>query len=151
MRKLITTTLLLCLCGYAIANTANDWPLGSAMYSALLATNERNTYETKSDQILKEIYLAINNDYQNNLIKEKVKALKAYSQSACNIVGASSSAGGSWPSTYVEKCKRGIVYHYYRSLKNALNCIKPQISKKSYFSPNDKIACMLQTLNLKFF
>jgi hypothetical protein len=151
MRKLITPILLLHFCGYAIANTVSDWPLGSAMHSALLIVNEKNTYEAKSHQILKEIYLAIDDDYQNNLIKAKVKALKTYSQSACAIIGASSGAGGSWPSTYMEQCERGVAYQYYRDLKNALSCIKYTISKGLYFLPSKKISCTVQTLNTKFF
>ena len=150
MNKRIAMTLLSVLVGYSTIANCEEWPSGSAMYSGSLAVHEKVYFQEKSDNILEKIYTKIPEEYQEDVIKKQVQALRNYADSACLIVGMSSGAGGSWPSTYSVRCEAGIAFQHYKSLKNSLKCIE-RVEEQSYIFPGEKLNCVIQSLNTKFF
>lgn len=132
------------------ATEGREWPEGSAMHTGGLLVAEMEAYQQKSDSILNRIYQKIDDEYHNQTIQKQVAAFREYAASACHIVGVSSGAGGSWPSTYSVRCQQGIAYDHYRSLKRSLACIE-RLEQAAYVFPGERMNCVIQTLNMKFF
>ena len=127
-----------------------SWPPGSALHTASIFSEEQHGYEKKTDAMMHLIYANIDDVDINRAIKSQITAWHKYKEAACAVIGLSTGAGGSWPTTYTVGCERGLSYDRHFATKNALQCIKRTEKDKGTLS-YEKIACLIQTFNVKLF
>ncbi len=136
--------LLLPLLSYAKVECTERpecWPDGSAMQQGLLhAERERKAEErlAKMHVQLVELVSDTGNDQQNERIISALGtqqlAWHKYVAEECELVGALTGAGGTWPSTYARKCSANHTEQRLRRVSSAVQCIKKLAPQDRQFS-----------------
>lgn len=113
------------------------WPEGSAMHTGLMLVEKLE----KADVILQREHEALVNlvaasgDPQGadgrmiSALKAQQAAWLQFRSSECELIGSLTGAGGSWPSTYANKCEVNLTDARIRRVDSAIKCIE-KISKE---------------------
>ncbi|MGQ0751419.1 MAG: hypothetical protein ACT4PS_12855 [Betaproteobacteria bacterium] len=134
-QRALLVTLLVCMsCGALGAESG--WPPGSAMAVGAEYVKERDRYarlvERKQAELTDVVSKAASfesggKQYTDrrlvNAIESLHKAWRSYFVHECELIGALSGAGGTWPSTYAVRCEANLMYRRYRRLNHAIRCI----------------------------
>ncbi len=123
-----------------------DWPEGSAMHTGLLYKkthdDSKKSLEKKHKQLIKIVTKNSPDDSRLiNAIKAQHIAWLKYYATECEIIGALSGAGGSWPSTYAMGCQANLMDQRLRLVSSAINCINKIPSDKQQSEQN---GCLYQ-------
>jgi len=111
---------------------AECWPPGSSMHEGLLAAERQATVQKllmRSHEDLVDLMSAAEKD-GTRADERLVAALRSqqaawlkYQNEECELVGALTGAGGSWPSTYASSCERNHTEQRLQRVRSALRCI----------------------------
>lgn len=117
----------------AIAEKCTDkpecWPEGSAMHTGLLLAEQKGELETRLARKNRELISLVS---QNDRIgtTRVADALAAqhdswlkYRADECELIGALTGAGGTWPSTYAVRCEVNLTDQRLRRVRWATRCI----------------------------
>ncbi len=123
-----------------------DWPEGSAMRTGLLARQELEKQDklvgARHTQLLKAATAAGADSRLLAALKNQQAAWKKYVPEECELVGARTGAGGTWPSTYAMQCELGLNDQRAKQLQEALRCVEKKVAEKQ----GSEIGDCLQTL-----
>lgn len=128
------------------AGAENEWPEGSAMHVGGIHREKHDYFMgfLKKDQAkLEELVRAGDPDNERLLraVQDQHAAWLEYYPHECELVGALSGAGGSWPSTYAMQCMANLVNNRMNTVRNATRCIKREPEKSRLYSMS---ACLYQ-------
>jgi uncharacterized protein YecT (DUF1311 family) len=137
MGRLVLSALLTLIAGLALAQNCPDkpecWPEGSAMRTGMLAAKEQQTTERqlaiKHEELIKLVTasatatIAVDERLLAALKTQQAAWLK-YRDQECELIGSLTGAGGSWPSTYANKCEVNHTEQRLRRVRSAIACIE---------------------------
>ncbi|MEH6733678.1 MAG: lysozyme inhibitor LprI family protein [Shewanella sp.] len=110
------------------------WPEGSAMHTGLTLVNSLNKasaqLKIKHDELIALLSDAPNYDGEKQPDSRVISALTAqqlswstYRSDECELIGSLTGAGGSWPSTYANRCEVNLTEERLRRVNSSIKCI----------------------------
>lgn len=104
------------------------WPEGSAMHTGLLLARQLEQAEAllarQHDALLKLVTVSAHGDSRLlNALGAQQAAWLNYRGEECELIGALTGAGGSWPSTYALRCKLNHTEQRLRRVRSAFRCV----------------------------
>lgn len=107
------------------------WPDGSAMYNGLVAVEELQEITNVMNIKHEELLTLISDSSSYSTTRRIVSALRqqqasweTYRGDECSLVGALTGAGGTWPSTYANRCEVELANDRLQRIESALGCIQ---------------------------
>ncbi|MBR7800119.1 lysozyme inhibitor LprI family protein [Undibacterium fentianense] len=111
------------------------WPEGSAMHTGLtlVATLQKTSAQLRSKHLELIDLLTQSPDYNGEKYPDSrvIAALEAqqiswekYRSDECELIGSLTGAGGSWPSTYANRCEVNLTETRLRRITSAIRCIQ---------------------------
>lgn len=151
--KVALITLGLVLTPMASAQQAEqEWPSGSSMAVGKLYRENRDYFSKllakKHIQLLARVEnKAYKHDHTRlvEAVKAQHTAYLTYVTQECELVGAITGAGGSWPSTYAVKCEAHLIERRFRRVSDAVACIDKLPAEKQEFGQEN---CLYQLAQL---
>jgi uncharacterized protein YecT (DUF1311 family) len=143
---------------FVVPAAAQDdgWPEGSAMHTGGLEVKRRDAAAAilaKTDRRLLEIVSAA--DPAPNPIEPDERLLAAlkgqqtawtrYRAEECELAGALTGSGGSWPSTYAVRCEANLTELRVRRTRSAIRCLERMPSSKRRLDGSE---CLYQLMPL---
>lgn len=112
----------------ASADPKADWPEGSAMHTGYLHLEKRDAFarllERRQAELLALVEQGSGDARLVQALRAQHEAWLAYRTHECELIGALTGAGGSWPSTYAVQCEANLTDRRYRRVHAALRCIR---------------------------
>lgn len=112
------------------------------MNTGLLLVQKRQATEKRLDRAYGQLVLLT--ESASMLGPRVVEALKAeqvewlkYRDAECELVGALTGAGGTWPSTYAARCEANLTDQRLRRVRSATRCIHRAIAKNQEFEESN--------------
>jgi uncharacterized protein YecT (DUF1311 family) len=109
-----------------ICSDGNCWPAGSAMATGIEEVNHRVQTEKTLQRMHSELVKLVSPFSDERLIQaltEQETAWLQYRGEECELIGALTGAGGSWPSTYAVRCESNLTYDRLRRVRSAIRCV----------------------------
>lgn len=111
------------------------WPEGSAMHTGLtlVASLQKTSAQLKTmhDELIALLSDSPNYNGENYPDSRVISALTAqqiswgkYRSDECELIGSLTGAGGSWPSTYANRCEVNLTEERLRRVNSAIKCIQ---------------------------
>lgn len=124
------------------------WPEGSAMHTGLLLVQRQKTIEKTLEHSHRELLSLVSAtksaDGSYGTDGRLLEALKTqqiawlkYRSEECELVGSLTGAGGTWPSTYANKCDVNHAELRIRRVRSAIRCIEKLPGDKRIFEQNN--------------
>ena len=122
------------------------WPEGSSMHTGLLLVQQQNSAEkllaSKHEELVK---LVSSSSAEGVRVDERLLAALKTQQAAwlryrteeCELVGSLTGAGGTWPSTYANRCEVNHTDQRLRRVRSAIRCIEKIPNEKRIFEQNN--------------
>ncbi|WP_431688973.1 hypothetical protein [Hahella sp. NBU794] len=118
------TLLLLSIC--TAAEERRKWPEGSAMATGSEYKKNRDYFSDLVEKKQIELITLVKANSTHKIGGERLlkgltslhEAWKDYYQNECELIGALSGAGGSWPSTYALRCEAILMHRRFLTLTN---------------------------------
>lgn len=134
----------------------DGWPEGSAMHTGGLEVKRRDASAAILARMEKRLLAVISTpDPSPNPIppdERLIAALKAqqaawtrYRANECELAGALTGSGGSWPSTYAVRCEANLTELRVRRTRAAVRCLERMPPSKRRFDGN---SCLYQLMPL---
>jgi uncharacterized protein YecT (DUF1311 family) len=154
--------LLFAICALSTAHVApaiaqdDGWPEGSAMHTGGLEVKRRDAATAVLARLEKRLLALISEqDPSSNSIPRNerlIAALKAqqaawarYRVDECELAGALTGSGGSWPSTYAVRCEANLTELRVRRTRSAIRCVERITPSKRR---PDESQCLYQLMPL---
>ena len=111
------------------------WPEGSAMHTGLVLVQRQAAVEKRLEENHSELLMLVSSETQAEhsvapderllgaLTIQQAAWLK-YRSEECELIGSLTGAGGTWPSTYANRCNLNHTEHRNRRVRSAIRCIK---------------------------
>jgi len=123
------------------------WPGGSAMHTGLLLLENLKSIEkvlaSKHEELLNLVSAATSSDGKFHTDERLLAALTAqqfawlkYRDDECELIGSLTGAGGTWPSTYANKCQVNLTEQRLRRVRSAIRCIKKIPNEERLYGQN---------------
>jgi uncharacterized protein YecT (DUF1311 family) len=109
------------------------WPEGSAMHTGLLLVQERNSLDRNLAHKHEELVTLVSSSAigETQIDGRLLAALRTqqaawlkYRREECELVGSLTGAGGTWPSTYANRCEVGHTEQRLRRVRSAIRCVE---------------------------
>ena len=122
------------------------WPEGSAMRSGLLLVQQQNAAEkllaNKYEALLKLVASSATEEKRVDerllaALKSQQAAWLKYRKEECELIGTLTGAGGTWPSTYANKCVVNQTDQRLRRVRSAMRCIEKISNEQRFFEQNN--------------
>ena len=151
MRKLIlsvflaTSIPLLAFAEVECTDRPECWPEGSSMQTGLLLVQQQQQTEkllaSKHNELLKLVASSVSGEIHADerllaALKTQQAAWLKYRTEECELVGSLTGAGGTWPSTYANKCEVNHAEQRLRRVRSAIRCVQKIPSEKRLFEQN---------------
>lgn len=132
MKSIILTFLVtLSLSNFAFAQEDFPWPPGSAMYVGREYSRNIEYFEIRLNkkhqeliQLIKESDTRPSASRLLTAIDKIHKAWQQFKVQECDLMGALSGAGGSWPTTHALRCEANLTHRRYLAVRSALKCVQ---------------------------
>lgn len=156
MRSLLLSIFLLIGTSYVVAadvecsDRPECWPEGSAMQTGLLLVQQQQQTEkllaSKHDELIKLVSSSASGEIHADerllaALKTQQAAWLKYRDEECELVGSLTGAGGTWPSTYANRCEVNHTEQRLRRVRSAIRCIQKISPEQRLFEQN---ACLQQ-------
>jgi uncharacterized protein YecT (DUF1311 family) len=122
------------------------WPEGSSMHTGLLLVQQQKAVEkllaSKHDELIKlvssssSVGIPVDGRLLAALKTQQAAWLK-YRVEECELIGSLTGAGGTWPSTYANKCELNHSEQRLRRVRSAIRCIEKFPLEKRLFEQNN--------------
>lgn len=129
-----------------------EWPGGSAMAVGAQYRENRDYFSKLLAKKQSQLMARVENKAYKHDHTRLVEALKVqhaayliYVTQECELVGALTGAGGSWPSTYAVKCESTLIERRFRRVSDAVACIDKLPPDKQAFGQEN---CLYQLAQL---
>jgi uncharacterized protein YecT (DUF1311 family) len=151
----IITLLLLALASVPVISLAETecsdrpecWPEGSSMHTGLLLLEKQKSIEkllvSKHEELVKLVSATTSSDGKSHADERLVMALKTqqsawlkYRSDECELIGSLTGAGGTWPSTYANRCDVNLNEQRLRQVQSAIRCIEKIPNEKRLYEQN---------------
>ncbi|MGB7816490.1 MAG: lysozyme inhibitor LprI family protein [Methylotenera sp.] len=123
------------------------WPEGSAMHSGLLLVEKQKTLAAKLVNTHEELVNLVSSAATPEKVwidERLLKALKTqqaawvkYRSEECELIGSLTGAGGTWPSTYANRCEVNHTELRLRRVRSAIKCIEKIPEEKRWYEQNN--------------
>ena len=124
------------------------WPEGSSMHTGLLLVERQRVVEKtlaqKHEELIKIVSSATgpSEDVRGGerlltALKTQQEAWLKYRADECELIGSLTGAGGTWPSTYANKCEANHTEQRLRRVRSAIRCIEKLPSEKRRYEQNN--------------
>ena len=122
------------------------WPEGSSMRNGLLLVQQQNAAEKllaiKHQELIKLVSSSSTEEVRVDerllaALKTQQVAWLKYRTEECELVGSLTGAGGTWPSTYANKCAVNHTDQRLRRVRAAIQCIEKIPNEKRLFEQNN--------------
>jgi uncharacterized protein YecT (DUF1311 family) len=122
------------------------WPEGSSMHTGLLLVQQQNAAEkvlaSKHEELIKLVTSSSSEEIQVDerlvaALKTQQAAWLKYRTEECELVGSLTGAGGTWPSTYANRCEMNHTDQRLRRVRSAIRCIERIPNEKRFFEQNN--------------
>jgi len=109
------------------------WPEGSAMHTGLMLVQRQRAAETVLQKVHNELISLVASSASGEVkpderllaaLRTQQVAWLKYRTEECELIGALTGAGGSWQSTYANRCEVNHTEQRRRRLQSAMQCIK---------------------------
>ena len=126
------------------------WPEGSSMHTGLLLVQQQNAVEkrlaTKHEELIKLVSSSSSGEIKVDerllaALETQQAAWLKYRTEECELIGSLTGAGGTWPSTYANRCEVNHTDQRLRRVRSAIRCIKKIPNEKRLFEQN---SCLQQ-------
>lgn len=133
------------LCATECADRPECWPSGSSMNVGLRYLERKDVAERRLfgeyEILLKLFDSSLSEEFEINqklvhALKEQQQAWLQYRTAECELIGALTGAGGTWPSTYASKCESNQTEQRLLRVRSAIRCIKRMPKQKREFAQN---------------
>jgi uncharacterized protein YecT (DUF1311 family) len=126
---------------------AECWPEGSSMHTGLLLVQRQKTAERTLEHSHNELLKLVSSsrsidgtygtdDRLLQALKSQETAWLKYRGEECELVGSLTGAGGTWPSTYANRCEVNHTEQRTRRVRSAMRCIEKLPSSQRLFEQN---------------
>jgi hypothetical protein len=151
--KVVFVALGLLLAPMASAQEAEQqWPGGSAMAVGKQYRENRDYFSKLLVKKHAQLMARVENKaykFDHTRLVAAIEAQHAaylkYVERECELVGALTGAGGSWPSTYAVKCEAVLIERRFRRVSDAVACIDRLPADKQEFGQEN---CLYQLAQL---
>jgi uncharacterized protein YecT (DUF1311 family) len=144
----ITTTPVVAFVETECTDRPECWPEGSSMHTGLLLVEKQKTVqkvlEAKHEQLVKLVSATASSDAKFHTDERLVEALKTqqsawlkYRTDECELIGSLTGAGGTWPSTYANRCEVNLTEQRLRRVRSAIRCIEKIPTGKRLYEQNN--------------
>jgi len=111
------------------------WPEGSAMHTGLTLAAERQKLERsmlkRHEQLVALVAASMPGSERLVMaLKSQQQAWLKYRDDECELIGALTGAGGSWPSTYASRCALNLTDQRLRRIRSAYRCVEQARNKQ---------------------
>jgi uncharacterized protein YecT (DUF1311 family) len=122
------------------------WPDGSSMHTGLLLMQKQNAAEKLLASKHEELINLVSSSSTEEIgvgerllaaLKTQQAAWLKYRTEECELVGSLTGAGGTWPSTYANKCEVNHTDQRLRRVRSAIRCIEKIPNEKRFFQQNN--------------
>jgi len=122
------------------------WPEGSSMHTGLLLVQKQNAAEkllaSKHEELIELVSSSSTEEIEVDVgllaaLKTQQAAWLKYRTEECELVGSLTGAGGTWPSTYANKCEVNHTDQRLRRVRSAIRCIEKIPKEKRFFEQNN--------------
>jgi uncharacterized protein YecT (DUF1311 family) len=139
MRKICVALLVLSLLPQfaGAAEECSDrpecWPVGSSMHEGLVLVQRLNATDkilmAKHDELVNLVSASSTQDIKVDerllvALKRQQSAWLKYRSDECELTGSLTGAGGTWPSTYANKCEVNLADQRLRRVRSAIRCVE---------------------------
>lgn len=139
MRKLVLTLLgmallpSIALAAVECTDRPDCWPDGSAMRTGLLLVQQQRVVDAaltrRHRELVKWVEASAIGETRTdgrllNALRTQQAAWLKYRTEECELVGSLTGAGGSWPSTYANRCELNHTEQRLRRVRSALRCVR---------------------------
>lgn len=139
MRKLVLTLLgmallpSIALAAVECTDRPDCWPDGSAMRTGLLLVQQQRVVDAaltrRHRELVKWVEASAIGETRTdgrllNALRTQQAAWRKYRTEECELVGSLTGAGGSWPSTYANRCELNHTEQRLRRVRSALRCVR---------------------------
>jgi uncharacterized protein YecT (DUF1311 family) len=151
MRKFIfsiflaTSIPLSAFAGVECTDRPECWPEGSSMHTGLLLVQQQQQTEkllvSKHDELIKLVASSVSGEVHADerllaALKTQQAAWLKYRTEECELIGSLTGAGGTWPSTYANKCEVNHTEQRLHRVRSAIRCVQRISSEKRLFEQN---------------
>lgn len=135
MKLIVAGTACILLASFSAAaqNDKSDWPEGSAMHTGFVFAEQLDEAQAALEQRhrrLVELATEYSSDYMGTRIPSAIEAEHAawlaYREAGCELFGAATGAGGTWPSTHALGCEVDLTTRRLETVTNAVQCIEAE-------------------------
>jgi uncharacterized protein YecT (DUF1311 family) len=152
MRKIFLSVLVLALVSPIVfaeiecTDRPECWPEGSSMHTGLLLVQQQKVVEkllaSKHDDLIKLVSSSSSSGIPVDgrllaALKTQQAAWLKYRAEECELIGSLTGAGGTWPSTYANKCELNHSEQRLRRVRSAIRCIEKIPLEKRPFEQNN--------------
>jgi uncharacterized protein YecT (DUF1311 family) len=134
------------------------WPEGSAMRTGLLLVEQLKKLDKALDrehgELVKLVSSATSPDGESHADSRPVAALTAqqvawlkYRVDECELIGSLTGAGGTWPSTYANRCEVNLTQLRLQRVRSAMGCIHKIPTKNQLYDQNDCLQQLAPLVN----
>jgi uncharacterized protein YecT (DUF1311 family) len=122
------------------------WPEGSSMRTGLLLVQQQQQVEillaSKHDELVKLVSSSSTDEIPVDgrllaALKTQQVAWLKYRAEECELIGSLTGAGGTWPSTYANKCEANHTDQRLRRVRSAIRCIQKIPMENRRFEQNN--------------
>ncbi len=127
------------------ADRPECWPEGSSMHTGLLLVQQQNATEkllaSKHEELIKLVSSSSTETIRVDgrllaALKTQQAAWLKYRTEECELVGSLTGAGGTWPSTYANRCEVNHTDQRLRRVRFAIRCIERIPNEERFFEQN---------------
>jgi len=121
------------------------WPEGSAMRTGIVLANKQEGTERLLAQEHERLVKLVSSSVAEGIgqderllsaLKTQEEAWLKYRNEECELIGALTGAGGSWPSTYAVQCESNHTDQRLRRVRSAIACIEKIPAESRSFDQN---------------
>lgn len=122
------------------------WPEGSSMHTGLVLVQKQKAAEkllaSKHEALIKLVSSSSNGAISVDqrlvaALKTQQAAWLKYRSEECELIGSLTGAGGTWPSTYANKCEVNHTDQRLRRVRSAIRCIEKFPNEKRLSEQNN--------------
>lgn len=147
---LALSTPLMAFAEVECTNRPECWPEGSSMRTGLLLARQVQQTEellaSTHDELIALVASSVNGEIHVDqrllgALKSQQAAWLKYRDEECELIGALTGSGGTWPSTYASRCEANHAEQRLRRVRSAMRCVQRIPAERRLFEQN---ACLQQ-------
>jgi uncharacterized protein YecT (DUF1311 family) len=134
------------------------WPVGSSMHEGLVLVQRLNAVDkvlvARHDELVTLVSASSTEDRKVDerllaALKRQQSGWLKYRSDECELTGSLTGAGGTWPSTYANKCEVNLGEQRLHRVRSAIRCIEKIPRTDRIFKQNECLQSLVPLTNSK--